>query len=399
MRPRMLVALLAAPLLAVGCHDEDPAGPPLMVRPLILSSIAPEPYGLSDHGSFAVFAARIAGLEAALTVASVAEVLADGNRKARKLCHDNPVHGRTGFCWDSSDDDTGDWYPQGLTASWDATADGAYAGKVALLASWYNKTGGKGVRISFVNYGNPDTVTYRHVLLVEPISTVDFRAVSVHAGGVVWYGDYLYVMDTGRGIRVFDLRHIWRMNEDASETHIGRQSDDTYRAFNYRYALPQVGEYVQVSSGVCDPPPGSLDEPLCFSYSGLDRSTTPPSILVGEYYDRHSGARLVRFPLDSVTGLLAADATGAVTAVAAHVAPRPNLQGAVSNGGAYAMSRSQGAGPKPLLYSLPLDQPGDSLELPSGPEDLTYDPRAGTVWTLTEFPKRRMVFSIPLKLP
>ncbi|MGW0958255.1 hypothetical protein ACWD4K_04235 [Streptomyces gelaticus] len=36
----------------------------------------------------------------------------------------------------------------------------------------------------------------------------------IHAGGMVWYGNYLYVADTANGMRVFDLRKIMDLNPD-----------------------------------------------------------------------------------------------------------------------------------------------------------------------------------------
>jgi hypothetical protein len=39
-----------------------------------------------------------------------------------------------------------------------------------------------------------------------------YRAINVHAGGVAWYGNYLYVADTEAGLRVFDLRKIFDLD-------------------------------------------------------------------------------------------------------------------------------------------------------------------------------------------
>ena len=89
-----------------------------------------------------------------------------------------------------------------VTTSADASADGQYEGKTVILTSWYYRGPGvnKGVRVSFVDYANPSAPRYRHVLLVEPYTDApgnpNFRTVPVHAGGIVWYGHYLYVADT-----------------------------------------------------------------------------------------------------------------------------------------------------------------------------------------------------------
>lgn len=397
---RRLVALIAAPLLAIGCHDNpvnpEEGEPPFMGGNPTFTTIPEGPYRLNHYGSFAVFAARIAGLDAVLTRATVDEVRADANRDARTSgCPSAAGVHSTAFCWNTGDGADKDWYPQGITASWDATADGLYGGHLTILASWYDHrdvsaSQNKGVRISFVNYDDPSDITYRHVLLVEPISTSDFRAVRMHAGGIAWYGDYLYVMDTGRGIRVFDLRHIWRAEAEGTMSHIGYYSGQ-YVAFNYRYVMPQVGEYIQVSTGSC--PPGSADEPLCFSFSGLDRSTDPPSILVGEYYNKQTGARLVRYPLDPVTSLLATDASGTVAAVQAYSSPNHNLQGAVSYDGVYFMSRSYGDA-SGFFYRTELGGVPVSSRVVKYPEDLSYQPQTGRVWSLSENPGTRLVFTV-----
>ena len=174
---RRLVALLAAPLLFMGCHDSDPVSPedpgPFTGGSPLFTSIPAGPYRLRENGS-AVFAARIAGLDLALTRATVAEVLADGNRTARTSgCPSAAGVHSTAFCWNTGDGADEDWYPQGLTASWDAAADGRYGGHVAILASWYDHrdvaaSANKGVRISFVNYDDPSHITYRQRLAQPP---------------------------------------------------------------------------------------------------------------------------------------------------------------------------------------------------------------------------------------
>ncbi|MEU1662091.1 hypothetical protein ABZ547_00545 [Streptomyces sparsogenes] len=69
------------------------------------------------------------------------------------LCHDTGLSGTysyDGFCWDTTDDNTstysegGGWYPQGLTASHDATGDTADGHRLH-AASWFygDKASGK----------------------------------------------------------------------------------------------------------------------------------------------------------------------------------------------------------------------------------------------------------------
>jgi hypothetical protein len=178
----------------------------------------------------------IADLDAVLSKASVAAVVDSANRKGASCSpHPNAV---AAFCWQSGDESTTEWYPQGITTSADASPDGEYQGKTVVLISWYYSGSGdnKGVRVSFVDDANPSAPSYRHVLLVEPYKDAagnpNFRAVPVHAGGIFWYGYYLYVADTWGGFRVFDTRHIWKVST-GDKSKIGRQPDGSYHAHDY----------------------------------------------------------------------------------------------------------------------------------------------------------------------
>lgn len=71
---------------------------------------------------------------------------------------------------------------------------------------------------------------YRHLLLVEPQGsgdTVSFKpartgsGTSLHAGGIVWLGDKLYVADTTQGFRVFDLSRIIEVTHTDDLSRIG----------------------------------------------------------------------------------------------------------------------------------------------------------------------------------
>ena len=185
-----------------------------------------------------------------------------------------------GFQWDREDSTTKDWYPQGIDGRGDL-----------LLVSWYSKRDGA-ARLSVV-----DTAAgrYGHVALV----TTDGKPVKTHAGGLAWREDLLYVADTTRGLRVFDLT---------------RFSGAT---------LPQAGWYRPVEKG------------LRFSYASVDEAAG--SLLVGEYTDKVPGARLVRWPF-APGGLLAQE-----PASDAWLTAHANLQGAVVLGGQLLMAASRGA--------------------------------------------------------
>ena len=171
-----------------------------------------------------------------------------------------------GFQWDRADCDTHDWYPQGVDGR-----DGI------LLVSWYSKRDGA-ARLSVVDR---EAGRYGHVALVTP----DGKPVKTHAGGLAWRDDLLYVADTTRGLRVFDLTRF------AGAT------------------LPQAGWYRPQPKG------------LRFSFASVDHAAG--ALLVGEYTDKVPGARLVRWPF-APGGLLAQE-----PAEAAWVTAHANLQGAV----------------------------------------------------------------------
>lgn len=398
MRRRTAMRALAGGVLAAGLvAAASPAAGAAAVpgkAPDKLTEISASPYSLADNGSFDTFKPWVSGLDGKLTKAPFADVLADGNRQARELCRDTGVTGAKGFCWESGDEKATDWYPQGVTGSWDATDSGEYEGHRAVLASWYHK-GDKGSRVSLVNYDDPAKPKYRHILLVEPTSADNFKQVPVHAGGIAWVGDYLYVVDTSKGVRVFDLRHLWKTEPDPSKSKIGKGEDGKYYAYNYAYVLPQVGAYSQEGKGDCDPAPTDLKAPLCFSWVGLDHSGSAPSLVTGEfYYGKATGSRLVNWPLDPSTNLLAAEG-GKVAASKAHQTPHYSIQGGVSDNGTYLMASSRGKDSRSVVYRAKAGQSSSDFTVPAGVEDLSYDPADKRAWTLTEYPGNRQVIGIP----
>ncbi|WP_246842929.1 hypothetical protein [Allokutzneria sp. NRRL B-24872] len=386
---RLMTSLAAAVLLIAG------AVTPATAAAAELTQISRTPYKLAEGGSFARYAPRVAALDGKLRRASFADVLADGNRKARPLCRPTGISGASGFCW-QNDGDTTDkqWYPQGITGSWDSSASGSYGGHKAMLVSWHsdNAPKPKGVRISFVNYDDPAKVSYRHVLLVEPTSDDTFGPVKVHAGGIAWVGDFLYVADTKRGFRVFDLRHLWRTEADPGKSKIGKGADGKYYAYDYRYVLPQVGSYGQSGNGSCSVSP-PVTAPLCFSFVGLDRSTTTPSLIAGEYYyDGKGGSRLTRWNLNADNKLAEETAAGA------YRSSHPKIQGALAYKDTFMLSSSRTSTTAGVLYRSKVGAASSTSHLPAGPEDLSYQASAKRLWALTEHPGNRQVIGIPITL-
>jgi hypothetical protein len=311
-------------------------------------------------------------------------VLADLDRRASRA----EVPGEAaagGFTWEPRDATTRRWWPQGITTSADAHGpgpqDGTLDGRPVVLTSWYahGVLGWLllGSRISVVDLSDEDAPRYRHVLLVEPrrrLGLHRLRPVRVHAGGVVWYGDHLFVAGSARGVRVFHVDDVVRVRV-------------RWRTRGYRYVLPQLTRYV------ADTDPGA--QPLTYSFLSLDRAGDVDHLVVGEYGRKGGSHRVARYALDRGTGLLRADAAGSAVPVEGHDAVAPRMQGAVLVDGTWVLTASAGEDvPGDLWVGRPGALHRHRGVLPTGPEDVTWWPQRGQVWTLTEWPGRRWVYAV-----
>ncbi|MCP2164251.1 hypothetical protein [Goodfellowiella coeruleoviolacea] len=330
----------------------------------------------------------------ALPRASVSAVLDSANRTATPMSASagaaQAKNFAAGFDWQSGDNTVTEWIPQGITTSADAYDAGTYEGRDVVLVSWYDSgtAPAKGVRISFVDRTTPTKPVYRHVLLVEPTtsgSNPSYKAISIHAGGLMWYGNLLYVVDTNNGLRVFDLNNILQVST-ANDGVIGRGSDGTYSAYGYLYVLPQKFSYQQsVPSGVTR---------MRFSFVSLDRTTSPDSILVGEFDEVGDGSRLFRFNIDYTNRELVAT-NGTATAAWAYEVNIRAMQGAASVNGKYYISRSN-PGAKGDLVTWVQGQSVkiNSAALPYGTEDFSYVKSRDEMWTLSEHAGSRHVLAV-----
>ncbi len=311
-------------------------------------------------------------------------VLTGLSRRGRR----HRVHGGDdlrGFGWDRRDGRTREWWPQGITTTSDSGRPPVAGQTRVLLAAWYRKdrrASDTAARLSVVDLGSatelPERPGYDHVLLVEadqdPVSRAARHAqVRVHAGGLVWWGDVLLVADTRHGLRAFDLRDVVRVDPRAPG------------AYGCRYLLAQCGRWTaSADDGV---------RPLRWSFVSVDR-TAPESQLVAGEYSRGDGARLARFPLpdspdETLTPTRAADVV--TTGIA-------SMQGACRVRGRFVISASRGRHRRGHLWT---GTARDGFRqhvgaLPVGPEDLSYDRHTGRLWTQTEYPGSRGVWSVPL---
>jgi hypothetical protein len=321
-------------------------------------------------------------------------------------------HPKSGFCWNKQDNQNPEWIPQGLTASWDAYEKGTYDGRTVVAAGWYHKGKNKedGNRLTFSDRSKK---TYNFVVLAKPTKVpgptdpgADIEALDgVHSGGIAWVGHYLYVADTGKGLRVFDLNHIWEADTESRDYKV---ANGKVSARGYRYVLPQVGQYDYAQAGkACQ---GSAS-PIHSSVA-VDRKTK--SLVTGEYCGPKGDGkgRIVRWPLDTkdgeLTGLLKSTdgKDGKVVGSRNWYQSRSaGMQGVVTHGDDVWLSITpiKDGKEKPASWekhTLAGLKTGDVLHrvhasemCTQGSEDLTFE-SDDRVWTLTEFNDERQVFPI-----
>lgn len=223
----------------------------------------------------------------------------DLNRDADRITSVSGIsHVKSGFKWNNGDMLTTDWFPQGITGL--QTTDSNNKVYKFMVVSWYNKTGAKGVRLSFVDTVDPRK--YRHVLLVmpdannniKPLTEIQNSDQSQHAGGIEIIGSKLYVADTSFGIREFDLGKIY----ESSNVPL-------FDAFDYKYIMPQQKSY-NVSSFIMD---GAGNVPK-FSYLSRIWTDGLPQLLSGNFnidddstFDNQP-SRICRWEIDQANGTI-----------------------------------------------------------------------------------------------
>ena len=304
----------------------------------------------------------------------------------------------TGFKWNSGDEQTNEWRPQGLTGF-------SYGGKKFLLATWYGVGPGtiagvnnqhKGVRVSLVDITNMNNIKYRHILLVQNKANMSnsnlyrstnsysqlnsFCPVTIHAGGVAFYNNKIYVVDTKLGMRVFDITKMIAVSGDSGETRIGSETDGTLKAFNYGYILPQCGYY-------------DIDNANPYSCISLGKGADGnPRLWTGQYLAPSDGQtpKIYGFPLN---------ANGITNAQVQQLEPQDNETG--NNGPVYRVqgvfrtgntstlaitgqSSYEGSTAR-LVRHYSGDGAGTRYRWPHGAEDLYYDSNTGYLWNLTEY--------------
>ncbi|MEV0980511.1 hypothetical protein [Streptomyces sp. NPDC049915] len=283
-----------------------------------------------------------------------------------------PVGTKTAWCWSQAhgDDTNPHWWPQGMSSTGTADgADGTVQGRHVLAVAWHYRTlsdetstGCRTDNLLKLSLLDRDTGKYRHVLLAEPTgSGTNFRFVTGHGGGIVWYANYLYVTDTANGIRVFDLNKLAKVDTyGAGVSTYGIDGAGRSSACGYPYALPQVHYYKQAGTP-SDCSGHSIDpEQLCFSWLSLDKTGGAPYKLVaGEWQGYTDGGRVVRYQLNpagagTYPGLLNMSGGRTVIEDAWAASRYRGLQGGMTwtdGGGVLNFAFHKGCGTKPGVYS------------------------------------------------
>ncbi|MGW1427526.1 hypothetical protein ACWD6K_02740 [Streptomyces sp. NPDC002431] len=420
-------------------------------------------------------------LDAALPKQGLTELMEQANRPAgwEGACGTAGIYGpdlavNHRVCWKSDDATSSEWVPQAITGVSDAQEDedwgtsnsdpiavAAYDAENPGRSDYASGAGNclaspttdacneKGIRVSFFNQA---TQMYRHVLLVWPYMNskdhISFDALharegkcvgtvtpscaaqnGIHAGGMVWYGNYLYVADTANGMRVFDLRKIMDLNPDnnadvddktpdgltsnvVDKRRIGRQNNVWY-GYGYRYVMPQVAtlKFSTAKNG------GTTSGNQCYatgrpkaSYISLDRTGTDHLIL-GEYCNTNNGGtspgRVGTYPMTALTAAVEGAPGTVAEADLAYGLPAGGtfngealwhkIQGVNRYEGKWYFHRSNGYSNGRLLQATPGTVDGTSqlvgnaktLASSFGPEDLYLahgrgDGFAPQLWSLSE---------------
>jgi hypothetical protein len=335
-----------------------------------------------------------AGIDALAALAGgrvgLANLLADLDRRGHRTWSPG-LAVRRSFTWDREDRRTTRWWPQGISTS--ADADPAHlGGRELVVTTWYAKEladGHHGSRITFVDLA---TYRYRHVLLVVPRlvdGKLSVEPLKIHAGGIAWCGPWLHVAATARGIYTCHVDDLVRIPDDRAGSDRSRLAveEDRIHSLGYRYLLPVRFAYrASTDDG---------HEKLRYSFLSFDAASTPPQLVAGEYGRGTQSKRLVRYPVDPETMLLEVGEDGVSRPLMLDTGGVVQAQGAAAARGQYFVTTSHGPWMPGSVY---VGQPGAWVRhrwaVPMGPEDIAYWAARDELWSQSEHPRRRWVFSI-----
>lgn len=299
-----------------------------------------------------------------------------------------------GFKWDFEDERTEEWRPQGITGF-------TWAGKTYLAITWYAisptdivgiKNEHKGVRLAIVDISDMNNITYNYILLVQNISNSNtpllydkpkntftqkgnYIPVTMHAGGLTYFNQKLYIADTSLGLRVFDLNQIISATADPTNNAVGKEDNGDLKAFNYDYILPQSG-YFKITDG------------SPFSCVALGEGATPSDLRLwtAQYQTTGSMAKVLGYPI-AADGIVSGPAT-VVNPKDAAGGVMYGMQGVYRKGSLTYVSKTGNSSSNGSTARLAKYVDGASAATyypwPHGAEDLHLD-TDGLLWSMTEY--------------
>lgn len=259
------------------------------------------------------------------------------------------------------------WYPQGIDL-------GEWHGRRTLAISWFRQRLDGTHLASRVAFVDLDRSRHLDVLLAVRGDDGALQPARIHAGGLAWFGDRLFVAATGKGIWEFDLADVRRL-----------RGTDARRIAGARGRGLRLGATALVAVRTRVHP---ID--LRCSYLGrvFDDDGTPlRRVLIGEYVKGDTG-RIAEFTVP--------DGDGDRFAEQGRFSPGiSNMQGAVRWGDRHFVSQSDRMHPGALWTGPREALERDRVPLPVGCEDLALDLDAKLLWSLGEHPWKRVVRGIP----
>ncbi|MFH8773445.1 hypothetical protein [Streptomyces sp. NPDC017958] len=286
------------------------------------------------------------------------------------------------YCLRHDDATDPDWTPQGISGTEDAQPGvGTVDGHKAIAFSWHEGPpggAGMGTRLSFLDTA-PDSNKYIHVLLVVPnASGTDYSEVSIHAGGIAWYRNYIFVTANQGGLHVFDTTNLLQLarNSKGSTSKncpTGRQEPGgKYCGRGYDYLLPEIGRWNNPNSATTR-----------YDSMALERAPGSAPVFLTSEYRTSSVGQVVRWTDTDLTSF-----QGTIHPFRAWFQPVRYVQGAFSRGCYYFNTGGGGSGNRDLVFAnatgshmTPVSQTGGR-----GLQDLYWLRSVEQLWTLTEFP-------------
>lgn len=256
------------------------------------------------------------------------------------------------------------WYPQGIDL-------GLWHGRRTLAVSWFRQRLDGHHLASRVAFVDLDRSRHLDVLLAVE-EDGELQPARIHAGGLAWFDDRLFVAATGKGIWEFDLAGIRRVR-GAEARRLAGAAGRGLRAT----ALVAVRTRVHPIDIRC-------------SYLGRvfdDEGTPLRRVLIGEYLKDDTG-RIAEFSIPESDD----DAFREESRFSPGIR---RMQGAVRWGDRHFISQSDRMHPGVLWTGTRDALVRDRVPLPVGCEDLALDLDAKLLWSLGEHPWKRVVRGIP----